>query len=382
MNTQLQRKIISSQQKDRRGAAGIFGIFLIAVMVILLGTVLDLSYVHVAQSELQRSSDASALAGGWALFDAKVDGASDASAESIVASVADQISVKNVVATEGPRVGAAGEVEIGYYDFTSGNFDTSGAFDSNAVRVNIHRQEYSNGEVPLFFGNVLGRFSQPMSASSTAALIHSISGFHTPPLEDQTLDLLPFALDQDTWAAVLSGSTGDSKSWVNGKVVNTGNGKCECNLYPQGTGSPGNRGTVDIGSKNNSTNDIARQIISGVSKSDLLQMGKPLEFDENGKLYLNGDTGISAGVKDELASIIGQRRIIPIFSSVSGNGNNATYTIVKFVGVRILEVKLTGRMSDKRVIVEPAPIIARNAKISVDATSHSDFVFAPVLLVN
>ena len=42
-----------------------------------------------------------------------------------------------------------------------------------------------------------------------------------------------------------------------------------------------------------------------------------------GKLYLNGDTGISAGVKDELASIKGQPRIIPIFSTVSGNGNNA-----------------------------------------------------------
>ena len=55
-----------------------------------------------------------------------------------------------------------------------------------------------------------------------------------------------------------------------------------------------------------------------------------------------GDTGISAGVKDELASIIGQTRIIPVFSSVSGNGNNATYVIVRWVGVRVMAVKLTG----------------------------------------
>ncbi len=95
-------------------------------------------------------------------------------------------------------------------------------------------------------------------------------------------------------------------------------------MFPQGTGSPGNRGTVDIGSSNNSTADIARQIVHGISPSDFAQLGGKLEFDDSGKLYLNGDTGISAGVKDELASIMGQPRIIPIFSTVSGNGNNAT----------------------------------------------------------
>ena len=45
-------------------------------------------------------------------------------------------------------------------------------------------------------------------------------------------------------------------------------GKYEVNLYPQGTGSPGNRGTVDIGSSNNSTADIARQILYGVTPAD------------------------------------------------------------------------------------------------------------------
>ena len=221
-----------------------------------------------------------------------------------------------------------------------------------------------------------------MTASSTAALIHSIVGFNTPPTDVEHLDLLPFALDLQTWQAVISGQTDDKKSWVDGKVVNVCNGRHECNLYPQGTGSPGNRGTVDIGPRNNSTNDIARQIISGISREDLMRLGAPLEFDDTGKLFLNGDTGISAGVKDELQSIIGQRRIIPIFSSVSGNGNNATYTIVKFAGVRILEVKLTGRMSDKRVIVEPAPIVARYGKTRRNATSYGDFVYSPVVLVN
>jgi len=37
-----------------------------------------------------------------------------------------------------------------------------------------------------------------------------------------------------------------------------------------------------------------------------------------------------------------------------GPENNASYTIVKFVGVRITYVKLTGSMSNKQVIIQPA----------------------------
>lgn len=154
----------------------------------------------------------------------------------------------------------------------------------------------------------------------------------------------------------------------------------EVNLYPQGTGSPGNRGTVDIGGANNSTNDIARQILYGISAQDLVDLGKPLTIAPNVELTLNGDTGISAGVKDELESIIGQKRCIPVFSSVCGNGNNATYTIVRWVGVRILNVKLTGKMSGKQLIVQPAPLVARNAVIATDGGTSSDFVLSPVIL--
>jgi hypothetical protein len=164
------------------------------------------------------------------------------------------------------------------------------------------------------------------------------------------------------------------------KTVTAGaDGVKEVNLFPQGTGSPGNRGTVDIGSSNNSTADLARQIVSGISPADLAHLGGSIQFT-NGELHLNGDTGISAGVKDELASIIGKPRIIPIFSSVTGNGNNADYTIVKFVGVRILDVKLTGSMSSKRLTIQPCNVVMKGG-IYQQGASHSQYVHSPVWLV-
>jgi hypothetical protein len=108
--------------------------------------------------------------------------------------------------------------------------------------------------------------------------------------------------------------------------------------------------------------------------------GRSLEFDANGELGLNGDTGNSAGVKDELASIIGDPRVIPVFSTVCGPGNNAEYTIVKWFGIRIMAVKLTGPMSQKRVTIQAAPIVLKGV-IPSPTTGTSSYVYSPVVLV-
>jgi hypothetical protein len=112
----------------------------------------------------------------------------------------------------------------------------------------------------------------------------------------------------------------------------------------------------------------------------LVELGKPLVFDADGELILNGDTGISAGVKDELAAIIGQPRVIPIFREVKGPGNNAMYTIVKWCGIRIVDVKLTGAMNKKHVTIQLAPVVVRGVVPSTN-TSDSSYVYSPAVLL-
>jgi hypothetical protein len=221
-----------------------------------------------------------------------------------------------------------------------------------------------------------------LEAEATAALLTNITGFRTPP-RGKPIGLLPFALDEQTYEQMIDGNGTDVWSFdpLTHDVVPGSDGIVEANLYPQGTGSPGNRGTVDIGSNNNSTADIARQITQGLNAADLAHHGGKLELDDSGFLYLNGDTGISAGIKDELASIIGEPKMIPVFRSVVGNGNNATYTIVKFVGVRVLDVKLTGSMSSKKVIIQPATICTSGAEFVPGSSSASSYIYSPVWLV-
>jgi hypothetical protein len=202
-----------------------------------------------------------------------------------------------------------------------------------------------------------------------------------------TLKILPIALDQATWANLVANQGGfvDKYSYdpETGLVTAGSDGVLEVNIYPYGSSNlpPGNRGTVDIGSPNNSTSDLSRQIRYGQNTYDMSFFpNSELRFD-NGPMVFNGDTGISAGIKDDLASIIGQPRAMPLFTSVAGPGNNAMYTVPKLVGVRIVYVSLTGSPSQKQVIVQPATYVTSQAITNNTTEASIDSIFSPPRLV-
>ncbi len=381
--------------RDRRGNVLVLTAFMMICLMALMAFAVDLGYVYVSSAELQRAADSAAIASAWELIDKEFGATPNLLNELPRARiVASKFVGYNPVCSKAPNVdwnfgnSADGDVVFGYLSNVNDPaqpIDLGSLGRSNAVQVRVRRTSDMNGEVPFFFARAMGFNSVANRAQATAVVASSFQGFRTPA-DGGNLDLLPFALDVATWNDLLGGGGSDqwrrdwdssTKQWT---VSKGADGVREVNLFPQGTGSPGNRGTVDIGGSNNSTKDIARQITDGVSSDDLSHFGGKLEFDANGKLPLNGDTGISAGVKDELASIIGQPRMIPIFESVSGPGNNATYTIVKFVGVSVLEVKLTGSMSQKRVTIQPAYLVTGGG-IPASGGSPSQFVYSKPYLV-
>ncbi|MBP90504.1 MAG: hypothetical protein CMJ64_27985 [Planctomycetaceae bacterium] len=371
-------------RRKRKGNILVLTACMMVVMVGMLACAIDLGYLYVAREEMQRSADSTALAGAWELIDeSTLTGSGDVYiVETNARAFAAQYAGLNKVLNAAPAL-AQDDVIIGFMDDptdASSSISQTTGNASNAVWVRVRRTASQNGEVPFFLAKILGIDRAATEVDAIAAVRSNFQGFQTPSAG--SLDILPFALDENTWNDLLIGNATDNWTWdsVDQEVESGSDGILEVNLYPQSTGSPGNRGTVDIGSSNNSTADIARQIVDGVSVNDLSYHGGKLEFDEWGELGLNGDTGISAGVKDELESIKGLPRIIPIFRDVTGLGNNAMYTIVRFAGVRIMEVKLTGNPSSKRVIVQPASVVARGG-IPTTASSTTDFVYSPAWLV-
>jgi Flp pilus assembly protein TadG len=369
--------------RQRKGSAVVFSVFLVAGLLIVSAVAVDFGHINVSRTEVKRTADAAALSACWELFDGIVAQKSATAIEEQIGDAASHIASANLVSSRSPSINRQSDIEIGYYDLDQpGGLDQSDPNRFNAVRVHVRQTEANDSAIPLFFGAVTGRKTQSLQARSTAALFKRISGFYPPTEAGETLNILPIALDLETWEQVCDKQTEDRLSYANGQVVGGSDGYHECSLYPTGTGSPGNRGTVDIGGSNNSTSDLARQILHGISSQDLADLGKPLEFDSNHELTLNGDTGISAAIKAQLSQIIGQPRCIPIFTKVTGNGNNATYTIVRFEGVRILSVRLTGPMKKKHVTIQPCPVVARYSKYENVGMTESEFLFTPVMLVD
>jgi len=373
---------MKTRRQQRSGHALVLTTLGMIVMIVILAFALDIGYLQVVRTELQRSADAAAIAATWELGESQAGGGGFC--ETLIQTIASQYSGLNTVTNSAPML-AYDDVVVGHI---SNPFDRDSVMDFsdpglfNAVRVRVRRTANQNGEVPLFFARAMGINASAVEAEATAVFLNNFAGF-TIPSSGENLGILPFAIDKQTWDNVLAGNGDDDWNYneETGEVTAGWDGIPEGNLFPEGVGAPGNRGTVDIGSNNNSTADIARQILEGLSAEDLAHHGGALVLGEDGTLLLNGDTGVSAGVKDELEAIIGLPRVIPVFSQVSGPGNNAVYTIVEFAGIRIMEVKLTGEMSSKRVIIQPAKVIIRGGIPGTGGTQTSSYIASPVWLV-
>jgi hypothetical protein len=237
----------------------------------------------------------------------------------------------------------------------------------------------------LFFGRVLGTSKFSAEATAQAAFVKEFKGFRVPSGGGDpppTLAMFPFAIERTAWDKCVGGEGPDGYGWdKEDSRVEHGNsdGVKEISLYPLSTGASGNFGTVDIGSDKSTNETLARQIVEGLSRKDLDYHGGALALNREGKLYLSGDPGMKVGaILPALSQIIGQTRIVPLYSSVSGTGQNAIYTITAFGACRVLDTDLHG--GSKHLTVQPATMITRGG-IPGDGTNGSTHIFSPIVLV-
>jgi len=384
------RPMIRNSQRDsrRRGAVVVYMAVTLLVLIGFAALAVDIGMLYSVQAEMQRSADAAALAAARELqHDDRVKGG-DAllTLEQNARAMASALAAANPALETPLFVHGDEDVEVGNWDFND-HFDGGSPLPfANSTKVHAQRAPGRGGSIGLYLAKFLGHNEREMEAHSTAAFADAVRGFQVTA-NSGNAQLLPFTLQVDVWNNYMAGtySTGDNYSYDpdTGAVSEGADGVPELNLYP-GAGAdqlpPGSFGTVDIGSANNSSADIARQILYGINESDLSYFGGAIEFSSGGTLILNGDTGLSAGFKDELDAIKGQPRTIPLFTTVSGNGNNANYTIVAWAGIRIMNVKLTGSMSKKALVIQKAVVVDPTA-IADAGGNASYFVYRPVQLV-
>jgi Flp pilus assembly protein TadG len=380
------------------------------IMIMVFGFLaftVDLGYIALTKGQLQAAGDAGVRAGAFELKSGL--GANKRDTPEEVAAVATQAAVAVAAANRAGDVSAVyadptRDLRFGQviYDPVSGTWDKRwGVTPYNMVELTLHRDQVptsdstetgqgdpvaNNGDhpLPLFFAPVIGHYDATLNTKAVAALLPG-NGFRIPSGSDSTLPYLPFALDLGTWDALIRKDTDPqwylrdnfTQNQDTGAISKGADGILEANLYPEGGTTTGNRGTIDIGSGDNSNSHIIRQILYGLNADDLSN------FPNNEcipPIWLNGDTGISAGFKEEIESIQGQMRLIPIFDEVHGNGDNAMYHIVKFVGVTVVEVKMTG--NPKRILVQPMLFFDESVMPDTSGAAISDETYftTPVLI--
>ena len=387
MKSRLRRRRQPSSTR-RKGVVLILGVSLLVVIIAFTAFTVDVGYISLTRGQMQTAADAGALAAAAEIREGLIDGSIPTSITESGARTAAQELVTwhhngNHANTSFDPIG---NVRLGQrlWNSTTQSWVSSwGVPPYNMVEVTVDRLTSEGTQLPLFFSPMIGHKSSNIRVKAAAA-IYPASGFRISSTSSAHAPILPFTVDLDRWSLCLDGIGPDDYAYSSStnQVTQTADTVVEVNIYPIRDGSlpAGNSGTVNFGNPSNSAADIARQILEGLSAEDLSYHGGELNTD-NGPITVTGDPGISAGFQDELESIIGQVRAIPLFTYVTGQGANTEYQIVKFVGCRIMAVKLTGPLSKKHLIVQPERLSDGTAVRNTEYVIGPDTIFTAATLI-
>jgi hypothetical protein len=115
---------------------------------------------------------------------------------------------------------------------------------------------------------------------------------------------------------------------------------------------PGNWGTLDIGSTNNSTSDLSDQIVNGLDQSDLDALHADDRIpssdyiDALSPTWMQADPGLSSGMKSAVREVHGKTRIIPLYEATAGSsGNNLEFKVTQWGVVKVIDSTWNGAVN-------------------------------------
>jgi len=295
------------------------------MLIAMVAFAVDFGWIFKVRTDMQRSADAAALAAVQDLIPA-VDGSQDLNSA--------RAAVRNYVRSNLKNASfkvVDDDIQIGRYDpsqiYSNVTLLNSGTLD--AVRVTLRRDGAINPRVALFFARALGIMDANVTVTATAVL-------QKPTLLIPGAKILPIAIHADVWNGQDLGDT-----W---SVY--GDGRIEDEY---GHEIPGNWGSVDIGATSNSTSDLVDQILNGLRQDDLDDLYaderilQDAHINGSEKMWVQSDTGFSAGMKSAIRDIQGLERLVPIYAQVRGaSGNNVEFQIVSWGVVTVVDSRWHG----------------------------------------
>src|SRR5262245_37612489 len=367
----------------RRGHVIALFCILLVFLVGMVAFAIDTGFVAATRTQLQATSDSGALAGVEKLTTWPGQAVPEASAKAEArkfVGLNDSLTVRNEdmrLLRYNPTRPAGQRISTAY----------SIASPPNAFEITLRRDTLANGRVSLFFGPVLGQGDADVRTKATGYILPAKGIKPGAPM-------LPYTMQIDYYFACL----GENRKGVdhkkitvaddytvlpNGNVLSGPDGVSECVLFSSTQNKPGNFGSLDVGSSSNGTPELSRQILRGPTVADFNQPDFAPKVAADGALYtpvaLTGDTGLSTSTKFSFEDIFGQPRIIPLYDTVSGTGDGATYNIVAYAAITVLAVDFSG--NPKRLWIQPSKVTTNKVTAGDIDSVVSYGVFTPPRLV-
>jgi Flp pilus assembly protein TadG len=331
-------------------------------MVFLLGMAafaVDVGYAVYVKSQLQNAADAAALAGAAELMQPYVPYSlplqSAGQKAQILQSAMANAQNRAVALAALNSAGDVASLAVGEDDIVCGFLDKHQQFwptppDSrfpNSVQVTARRDQQRNSPLPLFLASLFGKPTLDLAATARATAVSEVTTFS--PHAGVNGKLLPIALDVRVWNQFVQNYTSPASE----NYVTTGpNGAPQLHIYP--FSSPeGGFGLVSIGPPSNSTPSYRAWIDSGPTPADLqyLQTANLLPVASNNPKYWNAASGLHSTLQSNLAGVIGQPRLLPLYDETLG-GSGKGYPIVGFAGITVSEASGHGS-ANMNISVQP-----------------------------
>jgi hypothetical protein len=357
----------------------------------------DFGYMVRVNAELQNAADAAALAGASQLMAPQIGGATVTSTEanaSIAAARAEAGRLAQLNTADSVALNMlSNDTVVGYMANPRDQEETLDQWSSgdpmpNTIQVLLRRDNTANTPVDLFFARVLGINTWSCTAKATAAYQQpsNVTGFKS---SSANAKLLPIAIDVNYWNTYLANGTSpdgtkidlysaslpDSDTSAPNNVSLGADGVPEFdNLYPN-VNSPGNFGLVSIGAPSTNEGTYETWIENGATPTDLSYFGSDgLQATPSHPATCAGGPGLKSTLVSNLSGVVGQPRIVPLFSSYSGTGSNTQYTIVGFAGITIVSAVGSG----STIVVNVQPIAVTDLTATTGSGSGSSFVYSSI----
>jgi len=379
----MSRRTHLRRPKSRKGAVVVLVAFLLIPLLAMVAFTVDYGYLLKVRTDLQRTADMASLAAVQSLIPA-ADGTQDlASVRSVLRSYAASnagtsyhnlnsgIAISQFDSSTTFSNTATGfqvldsDIEIGRYDpatiYSKVSLLNSGTFDT--VRVTVRYDGTANSPVRLFFARALGINSAPVTATATAVL-------QKPRFIEPGADVLPFAMPGDVWNGKNPGDTWSV--YGDGKLTDS-----------SGNTIPGNWGTVDIGLTNNSTSDLSDQILNGLRQKDLDalyangRIAQSTHIDGSVSAWMNGDPGLSSGMKAAVRAVHGMTKMVPIYDTINSPamGANVEFNIIGWGVVEVVDSNWGGE-KDTWVNIRKAYMYDGDLRPQPDLSNTTDVITA------